>query len=87
MGKREVFPTAGRSENLSSYYVNHHGGFSNIKNRTSYYPATLLLGTYPKDSISYQRDTCMSMFIAANVVITISKSRTRMDNYVVSDIH
>lgn len=79
MDKKESFPIAGRSENLNSYYGNQHGGFSHIKNRATYDPATSLLGTYPKDSISYHRDICMSMFLTANVVITISKHRARLD--------
>lgn len=79
MGKKESFAIAGRSENLNSYYGNQHGGFSHIKNRTTYDPATPLPGTYPKDSISYHRDICTSVFITANVVITISKNRARFD--------
>lgn len=39
--------------------------------------STVILGVYPEDSISYHRDTCTSMFIAASV--TIARNGTSPD--------
>lgn len=39
--------------------------------------STVILGVYPEDSISYHRDTCTSMFIAAS--ITIARNGTSPD--------
>jgi hypothetical protein len=40
------------------------------------YPALPLLGIYPKDSPTYNKDTCSIMFIAALFIIAIQLERT-----------
>jgi hypothetical protein len=35
-------------------------------------PAITLLGIYPKDALTYNKDTCYTMFIAALLIISRS---------------
>jgi hypothetical protein len=41
-------------------------------------PAVLLLGIYPEDVPTYNKDTCSTMFIAALFIIARSWKKTQM---------
>jgi hypothetical protein len=44
---------------------------------TTGYPAIPLLGIYPRDSLTYNKDTCSTMFIAALLIIARSWKESR----------
>jgi hypothetical protein len=55
---------------LYSYYENKYADPSKkMKIDLPHDPGIPLLGIFPKDSISYYRDNCLSMFIAAVFII------------------
>ena len=61
---------AGGSANLYSFFGNHYGRFSE-KWKSIYLKIQLYhLGIYPKDALSYHKDTYSTIFIAALFIIS-----------------
>ena len=69
--------------NYFSHYGNKYSvSYENSKTELPYEPAIALSGIHPKDSVSYQRDICIPMFVAELSTILNNKNRDHIHNRV-----
>lgn len=73
VGKREYLFTAGMNTNKYKHFGNKYAAFQKAENRFNTWASYTLV--YPKDSVSYYKDICLSMFTAA-LVTTVKKGNS-----------